>query len=41
MLKRIALLLVGLSTVVIVMSAPAQAGPVRPAYDTNWPCDGC
>ena len=41
MMKRIALLVVGLSATALVTMAPAQASPVHTAYDTNWPCSAC
>jgi predicted secreted protein len=41
MLEKIALLLVALCATAIVTAAPAQASGARPAYDTNWPCEGC
>jgi hypothetical protein len=44
-MRKIALLLVGLSTAALVSIAPAPANAASttysPAFDTNWPCHGC
>src|SRR5262245_24519457 len=41
MRKKLALLVIAFFATTVITAAPAQAISMRPAYDTNWPCEGC